>query len=203
VNQPGVAGDVANVTGNDEDLAGHVLGLVVEPRKVRRTLPHFQVQKNGLLCRFFGGEWKHAAPDDQDHRPTLPIKRRRAHSCHEESWGDFAMRTSNDGPTIDVLLENLQDGDQVVRLHAATVLGAMGDDAADAVPFLIDLLKSDDIQDRRLAALTLGEIGPAAEEAIEPLLVAAEDEDDGVAEMALAALEQIDVFEDDEDAEAA
>jgi HEAT repeat protein len=83
------------------------------------------------------------------------------------------------------LTENLQADDQVVRMHAATVLGTMADDAAEAVPFLIDLLASDDIQDRRLAALTLGEIGPVAEEAIEPLLAAVEDEDDGVAESAV------------------
>lgn len=48
-------------------------------------------------------------------------------------------------------------------MHAAAVLGSMGDEAEPAVPALIEMLKSDDVHDRRLAARTLGEIGPAAE----------------------------------------
>jgi HEAT repeats len=50
---------------------------------------------------------------------------------------------------------------------------------------LIRLLQNGDMHDRRLAALTLGELGPAAEEAIPALLEAADDEDDGVFEMAV------------------
>jgi len=56
------------------------------------------------------------------------------------------------------------------------------------------------LHDRRLAALTLGEIGPAAEEAIPALFAAVDDEDESVAELAEAALEQIDVAEDEAEA---
>ena len=56
------------------------------------------------------------------------------------------------------------------------------------------------MHDRRLAALTLGEIGPVAEEAISALLEAADDDDEGVAEMAIWALEQIDPADDEAEA---
>ena len=75
-----------------------------------------------------------------------------------------------------------------------------GEDAEPAVPALIDLLENGDVHDRRLAALTLGEIGPAAEDAIPALLEAVDDEDEGVVEMALAALEVIDGAEVEDEA---
>lgn len=98
------------------------------------------------------------------------------------------------------LINQLQDADQVVRLHAATVLGSMAEDAALAVPALIDLLNTGDVHDRKLAALTLGEIGPCGEDAVTALLDAANDEDDGVSEMAIWALEQIDLADAQEQA---
>jgi len=88
----------------------------------------------------------------------------------------------------------------VIRIHAATILGSMGDDAEPAVPALIKLLQNGDVHDRRLAALTLGKIGPAAEGAITGLFDAVDDEDDSVSEMAEAALEQIDVAEGETEA---
>jgi HEAT repeat protein len=97
--------------------------------------------------------------------------------------------------TIDTLITDLQDPDQIVRIHAATILGSMGEDAEPAVPALINLLENGDIYDRRLAAMTLGEIGPAAEDAIPALLAAVDDEDEGLAKMAEEALEQIDLDE--------
>lgn len=112
------------------------------------------------------------------------------------------MNAGKDAHTIENLIEKLQDASQVVRLHAATVLGSMGDDAEPAVPALIEMLQSDDVHDRRLAALTLGEIGPAAEEAIPVLFDAVDDEDDGVSKMAEAALELIDLADDIADDEA-
>lgn len=100
--------------------------------------------------------------------------------------------------TLENLIENLQDTNQVVRIYAATVLGSMGEDAEAAVPALVDLLQSEDAQDRRLAALTLGEI--ASEEAIPALCDAVDDDDEGVAEMAEWALGQIDGDEDEAEA---
>lgn len=101
--------------------------------------------------------------------------------------------------TLENLIENLQDADQLVRIYAATVLGSMGDEADPAVPALVNLLQTGDVQDRRLAALTLGEI--ASEEAISALCDAVDGDDESVAEMAEWALKQIDGEE--EEAEAA
>jgi len=110
------------------------------------------------------------------------------------------MRSGKNDLTIEKLIENLKASDQVVRLHAATVLGSMGDDATQAVPALVELLWAENIHDRKLAALTLGKIGPAAKAAIPALFAAVDDEDDGVAEMAEWALEEIDVVEDQAEA---
>jgi len=130
----------------------------------------------------------------------LPINGMPSVKPSSSSQEDFAMRSNQEARTVEKLIENLQAPDQIVRIHAATVLGSMGDDAEPAVPALIEMLKSADIHDRRLAALALGEIGPAAEAAIPALLEAVNDDDEGVAEMAEAALEQIDLVEDDAEA---
>jgi hypothetical protein len=62
------------------------------------------------------------------------------------------------------------------------------------------MLRRDDIQDRKLAALTLGEIGPIAEDAIPALFAAADDEDEGLSELAVWALEEIDLIENEAEA---
>jgi len=108
------------------------------------------------------------------------------------------MNAGKNATAIDTLIENLQDADQVIRLHAATVLGSMGEDAEPAVPALVNLLQAGDVQDRRLAALTLGEI--ASDEAIPALCDAVDDDDDSVAKMAEWALETIDLAETEDEA---
>jgi HEAT repeat protein len=110
------------------------------------------------------------------------------------------MEIGKDDLTIDKLIANLKTSHQVIRIHAATVLGSMGEKAAPAVAALLELLQADNVHDRKLAALTLGEIGPAAEQAIPALLAAVDDEDEVVSEMAEWALEVIDVVEDREEA---
>ena len=100
------------------------------------------------------------------------------------------MPAGKNAPTLEKLIEDLQDANQLVRIYAATVLGSMGDDAEPAVPALVKLLQSGDVQDRRLAALTLGEIG--SEDAIPAPCNAVDDDDEGVAQMAEWALEQTD-----------
>jgi HEAT repeat protein len=107
------------------------------------------------------------------------------------------MKSGENGVSIDFLIENLKASDQVVRLHAATVLGAMGEDARPAVPALIAILRdARNIHDRKLAALTLGEIGPAAAAALPALFAAVDDEDEGLAEMAEWALEEVDALDE-------
>jgi HEAT repeat protein len=110
------------------------------------------------------------------------------------------VKSGNDDLSIDFLIANLKATDQVVRLHSATVLGSMGDDAAPALPALIELLWAENVHDRKLAALTLGEIGPPAKEAIPALFAAVDDEDEGLSEMAEWALEEIDVIQDESEA---
>ncbi len=99
------------------------------------------------------------------------------------------MAAGKSAPTLTELIENLRAADRLVRVHAATALGALGEAAEPAVTILVRLLRVGDVQDRRLAALTLGEI--ASEDAIPALCDAADDPDPGVAEMAEWALEQI------------
>ena len=102
------------------------------------------------------------------------------------------MRTGNDNLSVENLLDLLQDEDLVVRVHAGFALGTMGAHALPAVPLLIEMLKFGDEQDRKLAATVLGQIGPAAVEAVSALLDAANDEDEGVSDVAVWALERRD-----------
>jgi HEAT repeat protein len=104
---------------------------------------------------------------------------------------------------IDSLIESLQDSDSLVRIHAGFTLGTMGEEALPAVPVLIEMLTFGDAQDRKLAATTLGQIGPVAAEAVPALLEATNDEDEGVVDLAIAALEEIDLADEGEAAEAA
>ena len=84
---------------------------------------------------------------------------------------------------------------EIQKARYTTSDKSMGEDAEPALPALIELLNADSVHDRKLAALTLGEIGPAAEEAVPALLEAADDENEGVSEMAIWALEKIDLTE--------
>jgi HEAT repeat protein len=101
--------------------------------------------------------------------------------------------TTNAILTVSALVERLDDPDPVVRVHAAMVLGSLGEGAQEAVPALVKLLREGEVQDRRVAALALGEVGPAAEEAVQALLEATGDEDEGVSKLAMRALEGIDL----------
>ena len=111
------------------------------------------------------------------------------------------MSAGRESLSFDSLLELLQDADPLVRVQAGFVLGAMGEDAEPAVPILIEMLCHGELQDRKLAATTLGEIGPIASAAVPILLDITEDDDDGLADLAAWALEEIDLA--DTDAEAA
>jgi HEAT repeat protein len=112
----------------------------------------------------------------------------------------LAMKSTKHDLVIQKLIEDLNALHPVVRVHAATILGSMGEKAVAAVPALIELLQAENAHDRKLAALTLGEIGPAAEEAMPALFAAVDDEDDGVSEMAEWALVEIDAVEDQDEA---
>jgi hypothetical protein len=90
---------------------------------------------------------------------------------------DFPMNSSANGLTRDDLIEMFRDSAQSVRVHAATVLSSIGEEAEPTVPAPIDLLKTDAIPVRKLAGLTLGDFGPAAGSAIPALFAAAKDDE--------------------------
>lgn len=76
------------------------------------------------------------------------------------------------GTDLGYWLQCLSVADPFQRLHAATVLGLMGEAAQGAVPALVEALRDDDLAVRRMVTAALGEIGPAARTAV-PVLVAA------------------------------
>lgn len=85
----------------------------------------------------------------------------------------FAPESFADAPVCpcdtDVLeaLQALHDDDWEVRAAAAVELETIGEEAAKAVPALIQVLESDTTEEvRRAAAEALGSIGPAAKKAI-------------------------------------
>lgn len=79
-------------------------------------------------------------------------------------------------PAVGVLTEKL--GDENLRPLAAAVLGEMGADARSAVPALVKLLDSEEMQTRREAFLALASIGPDAETAAPALMKILTDADD-------------------------
>lgn len=102
------------------------------------------------------------------------------------------------GP-VEELIGRLRDPEEVVRLHAALVLGSLGEEARPAVPALLDLLTNGDVRGRRAAAWALRDLGPVAEDAVPALLEALDDPDDQVEELAVQALSAIEGVDDEED----
>lgn len=113
-------------------------------------------------------------------------------------------------PAVDSLTTTLTGSDPLLRGEAAVALGAVGADAAEAVPELLELVSATDdtpadpgaasgmelvgsTAGNRLAAVfALGKIGPAAGKAVERLTaLAATDSDDMLATMASWALLRI------------
>jgi HEAT repeat protein len=93
---------------------------------------------------------------------------------------------------VATLVQQLNDPEFIVRVHAGLLLGGMGLEARPALSALLKLKQSDRAQDRRLAAMTLGSLGHDLAEAVPPLLDALHDEDDTVRRLAAEALEEID-----------
>lgn len=93
---------------------------------------------------------------------------------------------------VQKLIRRLHAPKQLVRLHAGCLLGQMGPSAQEAVPTLLELLRSDNVADRKLAVWTLGRIGQGAIGALPALKEAARDGDESTRVLAAAALEKID-----------
>ncbi len=87
------------------------------------------------------------------------------------------------------LIGRLTHPDPVLQIHAGLLLGDMGPDAREAVPTLLEMLKGEAVQGRKLAAMTLGSIG--VPEAIPALRQALEDGNEIVRKLAAGALAKI------------
>jgi hypothetical protein len=90
--------------------------------------------------------------------------------------------------TVATLISTLRSGADVARAEAATTLGDMGADAAEAVPTLSAALRDRDGHVRSLAAQALGRIGLPARDAVPWLVDALKDKDERVRAAAAEAL---------------
>lgn len=87
---------------------------------------------------------------------------------------------------------SLHHGNADVVYWSVTMLGRLGDDAADAVEKLVNLMRSSSRAHlRRRAAWALGKIGPSAATAATALQQASESEDPRLARLAKSALDAV------------
>ena len=94
------------------------------------------------------------------------------------------MSREKPGADLGYWLQCLRVPDPSQRLHAATVLGLMGERAQGAVPALVDAMRDEDARVRRMVTVALGEIGPASRTAVPALAAALRDRHDAAAEVA-------------------
>ena len=102
------------------------------------------------------------------------------------------MHSGDGNLSLVKLLGSLQDADSVVRVHAAFAIGSLGQDAAPAIPVLVELIRFGDAHERKLAVTTLGLIGPAAADALPVVREMMDyDDDESVARVAMRVLDEI------------
>jgi len=111
--------------------------------------------------------------DEEQPQPrVLPalsaILRDRSTRMREDAWIRLADGAAEND--LDEHTARKADGEKL-RIAAIQAIGAFGEDAARAVPDLIDALKDDDPDVRWFAARAIGAIGPRATEAIPALIV--------------------------------
>ena len=87
----------------------------------------------------------------------------------EDVMGELELRADE---ALDPLIDALSNRKKQIRLHAATLLGAIGD--PKAIPALIETLKDNNKLVRREASTALSRMG---EPAVEPLIETLNDED--------------------------
>ncbi len=90
---------------------------------------------------------------------------------------------------MEKLIRRLTHPDPVIQIHAGLLLGDLGAEAREAVPTLLELLRGESVQGRKLAAMTLGYIG--VPEAVAPLRRALTDDSEAVRTLAAGALAKI------------
>jgi HEAT repeat protein len=84
------------------------------------------------------------------------------------------------GANLGYWLQCLRVADPYQRLHAAMILGLMGEQAQGAVPALIEAMRDEDAQVRRMVTAALSEIGPASRTAVPALVTALRDRHEAV-----------------------
>src|SRR5205809_2934017 len=92
------------------------------------------------------------------------------HWCPAPGMRDFTREknVSRDKPGAELgyWLQCLRVAEPFQRVHAAMVLGLMGEQAQAAIPALVDALRDEDVQVRRMVTAALGEIGPPSRTAV-------------------------------------
>src|SRR5262245_18982446 len=84
------------------------------------------------------------------------------------------------GADLGYWLQCLRVADPLQRLHAAMVLGLMGEQGQGAVPALIDAMRDEDAEVRRMITAALGEIGPPSRTAVPALVNSLRDRHESV-----------------------
>ena len=121
--------------------------------------------------------------------------RKNAALCLNELSGGWF---DNSRPRLDIrlglstLINALKDNDGSVRAWSAQAIGNIGPEAVQAVPFLIELLKSVDEGSRNSACIGLKGIGPAAKHALPALQNALNDPSSDVRKFSRWAIAYID-----------
>lgn len=114
-------------------------------------------------------------------------------SAAGDTWYDRSRQRLDIRPCLKPLITALSDTDGRVRELAAQAVGAIGPDAATAVPALITLLSSTDEGSRNTSLIGLRKIGPAARDALPAIRQALNDPSADVrrfAELAIEAIEK-------------
>src|SRR5436309_2371335 len=88
-------------------------------------------------------------------------------------------------------LQCLRVADPFQRVHAAMVLGLMGEQAQAAIPALIDALRDEDVRVRRMITAALGEIGPPSRTGVPVLVHCLRDRNEVVRRRAALALSEM------------
>ena len=125
--------------------------------------------------------------------PDVRVRRNVAFFLGAEagSWRESRQPRLDIRPCLPALVAALGDSDARVRELAAQVVGAMGSNAAAAVPALIGLLKYPDEGSRISACIGLTGIGPNARDALPALRQALSDLSAGVRRFAQRGIDTI------------
>ncbi len=134
--------------------------------------------------------------------PVHALLQKKDYPHKDAVFKTLAKIAPKDKTLVPLFIKHLEgNGDLKLRAAAANALGALGPDAADAVPALTEALKFFNVKDAQGAAwvryeeiMALGEIGPAAKSAIPDIEKAIPFLPDGVegnAKMMLQKLQQL------------